>query len=84
MTKHKVVKRSKRRQIAVNLYSVSGETEGGVEETEFVIAQGEKAVSQFARTELEFDIVTEIKLVDVCVHVAADYSVHVSAPPDAH
>ncbi len=64
-------KRSKRRkavkQRAVPLYSVSGAYETGEEVTEYVGKSDACQVALFARTELGFDIVTAVKLVNDCV-----------------
>ena len=64
VTRKKVV-----RQKAVLLYSVSGGYEDGGEAMEYVSKSNEREAALFARTVLEFDIVTEVKLVHDCVWI---------------
>ncbi len=64
----KAVKRNKVvRQRAVPLYAVSGAYETGEEVTEYVGKSDACQVALFARTELGFDIVTEVKLLNDCI-----------------
>ena len=56
----------KRSKVGHLLYSVIGETEGR-EETASIIAANESEAAQFARTQLEFEIVTAVHLVNDCI-----------------